>query len=101
MNKKSWIILIIIAIIIFECINAFCVITPAVKIIKGYAIYGTEKCDANSKIHQYYEISDMLTVMVENKCEICGSKFETSGGSLKLCKSCSAITNRCSICGLK
>ena len=101
MGKKKWIIFIVAILVIFEIVNTVFLITPLSKIVKGYIVYGTKKCDTNSKIHKTYEMENMLDVMVDCKCDICGKEFQTSGGRYVICTTCSALTHRCSICVLK
>lgn len=101
MNNKKWIIIIAAILIVFEIANAMFLITPVSKIIKGYMVYGSEKCDTNSQIHRVYNASNILDVMVDCKCGICGKEFQTSGGAYKICTTCSSLTHRCEICGLK
>lgn len=101
MGKKKWIIFIFAILVIFEIVNAIFLITPLSRIVKGYITFGNEKCNTDSKIHQTYNMENMLDVMVDYKCAICGKEFQTSGGRYVICTTCSTLTHRCSICGLK
>lgn len=101
MDKKKWIILIVTILVIFEIVNAVYLITPLSKILKGYMVFGTQKCDTKNNIHQSYSAQNMLDVMVDCECKICGKEFQTSGGEYMICTICSTLTHRCTICGLK
>lgn len=88
-SSKFKIIIMVIILAIIVIIN-IPISSEKIIIMKGNVIYGElEKCSG---------VEVITFDITKKKCNICNRFFEGSS-SMKLCSSCSELTNRCDICG--